>query len=364
MVRQKVSLHDKINLLVRPEIQAMSAYHVPPASGMIKLDAMENPWPWPESLRSQWLEQLRTVQLNRYPDPSAQALQPVLREAMGVPASAAVVLGNGSDELIQMIIQTVAAPGRVVLAPEPTFVMYRQIAQVAGMTFRGVSLLADFSLDRAALLEAVSRTEPAVVFLAYPNNPTGNLFDAGVLRELLAQAPGLVVVDEAYAPFADASFMGELPAHENLLVLRTVSKLGLAGLRLGLLAGNPAWLEQIDKTRLPYNLGSLNQVTARFALQHREVFAAQARQIRASRSELYAALCGLPGLTVYPSAANFILFRAPAGRASGLFEGLKQSGILIKNLHGSAPALQDCLRVTVGQPEENAAFLAALKKQL
>jgi histidinol-phosphate aminotransferase len=355
-----VSLQDKIKQLVRPEIQALGAYHVPPATGMIKLDAMENPWPWPESLRAGWLERLQHVKLNRYPDPTAQALLPVLRAAMRVPADAAVVLGNGSDELIQMIIQTLAAPGHTVLAPEPTFVMYRQIACVAGMKFCAVPLQADFALDRAAMLEAVEREEPAVIFLAFPNNPTGNLFDAAVLRELLAQAPGLVVIDEAYAPFADASFMGELPHHDNLLVLRTVSKLGLAGLRLGLLAGHPGWIGQIDKTRLPYNLGSLNQLTAQFALEHKEIFDRQARQIRDARAELETSLRGLRGLTVYPSAANFILFRTPPGRADALYAGLQQAGILVKNLHGSAPALADCLRVTIGQPQENSAFLAAL----
>jgi histidinol-phosphate aminotransferase len=355
-----MTLQDKINKLVRPAIQAMTAYHVPPASGMIKLDAMENPWPWPEDLRAAWLDTLRDVELNRYPDPSAQALQDVLRDSMSVPGEAGIILGNGSDELIQMIIQTVAAPDRTVLAPEPTFVMYRQIAAVAGMNYCGVPLGQDFMLERDAMLDAIRREQPAVTFLAYPNNPTGNLFDAGIIHDILSSADGLVVVDEAYAPFADASFMPEIPRHDNLLVLRTVSKLGLAGLRLGLLAGNPAWLEQIDKTRLPYNLGSLNQATGRFALQHRQVFDEQAHRIRAARSELDACLRAFEQLTVYPSAANFILFRVPEGRANEIFAGLKQSGILIKNLNGSAPSLRDCLRVTVGRPEENAAFLAAL----
>jgi histidinol-phosphate aminotransferase len=351
---------DKIKQLVRPEIQAMTAYHVPPAAGMIKLDAMENPWPWPDDLRAAWLDTLRGVELNRYPDPSAHTLQDILRDSMKVPADAGIVLGNGSDELIQMIIQTVAAPGRVVLAPEPTFVMYRQIAAVAGMHYCAVPLGQDFTLQRDTMLDAIRREQPVVTFLAYPNNPTGNLFDAGVIRDILSVAGGLVVLDEAYAPFADASFMPEIPLHDNLLVLRTVSKLGLAGLRLGLLAGNRAWLEQIDKTRLPYNLGSLNQVTGRFALEHRQVFDEQAALIRAARSELDAGLRAFEQLTVYPSAANFILFRVPQGRADEIFNGLKQSGILIKNLNGSAPALHDCLRVTVGRPEENAAFLAAL----
>lgn len=355
-----MSVQEKIARLVRPEIQALSAYHVPPATGMIKLDAMENPWPWPEELRTEWLTALRDLELNRYPDPGAHDLQAALRAAMEVPATAGVMLGNGSDELIQMIIQTVAGPDRVVLAPEPTFVMYRQIAMVAGLQFVGVPLDTDFALDREAILYAVMKQQPAVTFLAYPNNPTGNLFDAAILRELLAAAEGLVVVDEAYAPFTDASFMPELGRYDNLLVLRTVSKLGLAGLRLGLLAGHPDWIAQIDKTRLPYNIGTLNQVTGTLALAHRAVFDAQAAQIRAARAELAAGLRRQDGLTVYPSEANFILFRVPAGRAGTIFAGLKQAGILIKNLDGTVPALRDCLRVTVGRPEENAAFLAAL----
>ena len=347
-----MSTEEKIKQLVRPAIQAMTAYHVPPADGMIKLDAMENPWPWPQELRAAWLDVLRDVELNRYPDPSARALQETLRRYMDIPGDAGIILGNGSDELIQMIIQTVAAPGRVVLAPEPTFVMYRQITAVAGMDYSGVPLGQDFALDRDAMLDAIRREQPAVIFLAYPNNPTGNLFDADDVRDILSSAEGLLVVDEAYAPFADASFMQETSRHDNLLVLRTVSKLGLAGLRLGLLAGNRAWL------------GSLNQVTGRFALEHKDVFDEQARRIRTARSELDAGLRAFAALTVYPSAANFILFRAPAGRADELFAGLKQSGVLIKNLNGSAPALQDCLRVTVGRPEENAAFLAALGELL
>jgi len=352
--------NEKITRWVRPEVLALTAYHVPDPGNLIKLDAMENPWSWPEALRSDWLACLGEVALNRYPDPGARALQAAMREAMSVPEAAAVCLGNGSDELIQMIIQTVAAPGRVVMAPEPTFVMYRQLALVAGMNFAGVPLRGDFSLDAAAMLEAIAARQPAVVFRAYPNNPTGNLFDAGVMRQILAEAPGLVVVDEAYAPFTDASFMSALGAYDNLLVLRTVSKMGLAGLRLGLLAGPSAWLEQIDKTRLPYNLGTLNQATGRFALQHKAVFDMQAGLIRQDRDDLFAGLESLPGLRVYPSEANFILFRVPAGRAPAIHAGLKQAGILIKNLHGSAPALADCLRVTVGTAGENRAFLQAL----
>ena len=361
---EMTSPNDRINQLVRPEIRALQAYHVPDPGNLIKLDAMENPYPWPEWLLDELFDELRTVSLNRYPDPQATLLKQPLRMLMGVPDRAGVVLGNGSDELIQMIIQSVAAPARVIMAPEPTFVMYRQIATVSGLEFAGVPLRADFTLDAEVMLAAIDSQQPAVVFLAYPNNPTGNLFDGDAVEAIIAKAPGLVVVDEAYAPFTDHSFLPAVPEAANLLVLRTLSKMGFAGLRLGLLAGPGEWLEQIGKTRLPYNIGTLNQVTGAFALRHYDVFVGQADSLRSDREELFAGLLEMPGLTVFPSAANFILFRSLLGRADAIFTGLKSRGVLIKNLNGSAPALADCLRVTVGQPEENATFLAALQDSL
>lgn len=345
---------------VRPEIRALSAYHVPDPGNCIKLDAMENPYSWPPALIDAWLARLRDVSLNRYPDPSAQRLQRALRTAMQVPAEMGLLLGNGSDELIQMIVQTLAGPGRVILAPEPTFVMYRLIAQVCGVKFAGVPLMADFQLDLESMLEAIDRHQPAVVFLAYPNNPTGNLFDAAALRHIITASPGLVVIDEAYAAFAAESFMGLLGEHSNLLVLRTVSKMGLAGLRLGMLAGPRAWLGEVDKTRLPYNIGVLTQASAEFALEHSDVLDAQTTQIRSDRAALFTALQALPGLTLYPSEANFILFRTSPGRAEAIFTGLRERGVLIKNLHPAGGALSDCLRVTVGTPAENKAFVDAL----
>jgi len=358
------STNDRINQLVRPEIRALQAYHVPDPGKLIKLDAMENPYPWPEVLLDDWLAELRPVSLNRYPDPQATVLKQALHTLLRVPDRAAVILGNGSDELIQMIIQVVAAPGRVIMAPEPTFVMYRQIAVVCGLEFAGIPLRKDFSLDTETMLAAIEARQPAVVFLAYPNNPTGNLFDRGAVEAIIAAAPGLVVVDEAYAPFTDHSFMPALETNANLLLLRTLSKAGFAGLRLGLLAGPADWLDEIGKTRLPYNISTLNQVTGAFALRHYEVFAAQTDSLRSDRDSLLAQLQALPELTVFPSQANFILLRTPAGTADAVFAALRQRGVLIKNLNGSVPALADCLRVTVGTPQENAAFLDALQDSL
>ncbi len=354
--------NDKISRWVRPEIRALSAYHVPPSADFIKLDAMENPYQWPEKMVDDWLAVLREVSLNRYPDPSPVSLKASMGEAMGVPAGQAVILGNGSDELIQMIALTLAQPGRVILAPEPSFVMYKMIATFTGMDYVGVPLAEDFSLDLNVMLTAIEQHQPAVVFLAYPNNPTGNLFDRDGVKAVIAASPGLVVVDEAYHAFADDSFMSELGRYDNLVVMRTVSKMGLAGLRLGLLAGPSEWLTEFDKTRLPYNINVLTQVSAEFALTHREMLDTQTQKICVDREASMAELSALEGVMPFPSRANFILFRVTAARA--VFESLKAQGVLIKNMGAETGPLAQCLRVTVGTAVENAAFLQALRKAL
>jgi histidinol-phosphate aminotransferase len=352
-----------VEKLVRPEIRALSAYHVPDAGGLIKLDAMENPHTWPDELREAWLDELRAAEVNRYPDPRSPALQNALRRAMGIPDDAALLLGNGSDELIQMLALTVATPGRTVLSFDPGFVMYRMIALLAGLNYVGVPLRADdFGLDQELALEAIERERPALVFIAYPNNPTGNLFDTGAIEAIIAASPGLVILDEAYAPFTDTSFLPHLGRWPNLLVMRTVSKMGLAGLRLGYMAGPSEWIDEIDKTRLPYNINVLTQASAAFALRHKQVFDAQTDAIREQRGVLMQALSDLDGVDPYPSEANFILVRTASGQAGAVFDGLKQRGVLIKRLDGTHPLLVDCLRITVGTPGENHALLAALRE--
>jgi histidinol-phosphate aminotransferase len=257
-----------------------------------------------------------------------------------------------------------AQPGATVLAPAPSFVMYSMVSTFVGMKFVAVPLGDDFALDLDAMQQAIATHKPAVVFLSYPNNPTGNLFDDEDVETLIAETDGLVVVDEAYHPFCQKSFMDRLARHDNLLVLRTFSKLGLAGLRLGVLAGAPAWLHEFDKLRLPYNINVLTQTSVRFALDHLDVLEAQAAQIRHDRETLYRALTQLPGVKPWPSAANFILFRVEGRSATDVFEHLKHRHVLIKNLDTAGGPLQGCLRVTVGSARENDAFLAALEKSL
>jgi len=348
--------------LIRDEIRALSAYHVPDSRGFVKLDAMENPYRLPLDLRAELGQLAADASLNRYPDPGAHRLKQQLRAALDVPAGMDLLLGNGSDELIQILALAVNRPGATLLGVDPSFVMFRMIATIVGLRYVGVALRPDFSLDLPALLAAVQEHRPALTFIAFPNNPTGNLFDPEAVRVLIGASPGLVVIDEAYHAFAGKSFLAELHRFPNLLVMRTLSKLGLAGLRLGMLIGRAEWLIELDKLRLPYNVNVLTQQLAACVLERVDVLEGQAAAIRSERSKVLAALSVIPDIRAFATDANFILFRAPS--ADTVFGGLKARGVLIKNLNGSHPALTDCLRVTVGTPEENGRFLDALRQSL
>ncbi|MDH5378617.1 MAG: histidinol-phosphate transaminase [Gammaproteobacteria bacterium] len=345
---------------IRAEVRQQKAYHVPSSAGLIKLDAMESPYTWDESLVKDWLTQLSAVHLNRYPEADAYSLRARLREVFHVPNGLEILLGNGSDELIQILMMAVAKPGVSVLAPEPTFVMYRTIASWLGIEFIGVPLKEDFALDRDAMLAAIEQKDPALIFISYPNNPTGNLFDPQDIDAIIEKANGIVVIDEAYQAFANDSYLAKLQQATNVLLMRTVSKMGLAGLRLGYLVGAPQWIEEFNKIRLPYNINTLTQKSAEFALRHKAMFDAQAKSIVEERTRVMVALQEIGSLHVYPSQANFILFRARQGRATQIFEQLLAKGILIKNLSANGGKLADCLRVTIGTTEENNAFLKAL----
>jgi histidinol-phosphate aminotransferase len=353
-----------ISAVFRKEVLAMVAYKVADAEGLIKLDAMENPYSWPEDSKKDWLEALKDCQLNRYPDPEARHLTQTIRHLNQLSDKFDVLLGNGSDEIIQLLLMALPATASV-LAPAPGFVMYKQLSDCLGLNYLGIPLLADtFDLDLPAMLAAIEQHQPSVIFLAYPNNPTGNLFSETAVQEIIKAAKGLVVIDEAYAPFANASFINALDEYDNLLVMRTVSKLGLAGLRLGYIMGNPAIIEQLNKIRLPYNINSLTQISANFALCNKALFDEQTQNICAERAVVFKQLNEFDGIIAYPSAANFILFRTPKNKASEIFLSIKQQGVLIKNMSAQGGLLSDCLRVTIGKPDENLAFLVALRKSL
>lgn len=348
--------------LVREEVLALKAYQVAPATGMIKLDAMENPYRLPEALREEVARMVSTLPINRYPDPTAPELKARLREVFEIPDACDILIGNGSDEIIQIVMQTLARPGAAVLAPEPSFAMYRINALYTDMRYFGVPLAPDFTLDLERVLAALREANPALVFVAYPNNPTGNLFPEDAVARIIEAAPGLVVVDEAYHVFAGRTFMHRLHEFPNLMVMRTVSKLGLAGIRLGYAAARPEWIAEFDKVRPPYNVNVITQFVAERLLGHIAVLEKQAEAIKTERESLFGRLRDLKGVEPFPSDANFILVRVPD--AAAVTKHLQERRVLIRNFHGSHPLLANCLRLTVGTPGENELMLDALSGSL
>ena len=336
---------------------------------MVKLDAMENPFTLPPALQALLGERLGAAAINRYPGSRVDDLKRALKNYVAMPDGCELMLGNGSDELISLLAMACLTakdkPKNTILAPLPGFVMYEMSAQLQGLDFIGVPLTADFELDETAMLAAVATYKPAITYIAYPNNPTANLWDAGTIRVIIAACRaygGMVVIDEAYQPFSSSTWLDEIRSaaavNSNVILMRTLSKFGLAGVRLGYMLGNKTLIDQIDKVRPPYNVSIMNTEVGLFALQHKNVFADQATIIKSERERLLAALTALPNVTPFKSDANMILVRFKDANAT--FEELKSQGILVKNVSKMHPLLANCLRLTVGTPDENTLLLKAL----
>ena len=358
-------LDRRLKKVIRQDVQSMHGYAIQPSGGLVKLDAMENPFRLPPALQRELGERLGQVALNRYPAQRVADVVAALTAFVQVPAGCKLMLGNGSDELINLIAMACDVPGNSVLAPLPGFVMYEMSAKLQGLKFIGVPLTAEFELDEAAMLAAIEQHRPAVTYLAYPNNPTANLFDDGAIERIVAAIgaqDGLVVFDEAYQPFSSRSWMQRVAAFPHVLVMRTLSKFGLAGVRLGYMVGAAALIDEIDKVRPPYNVSVLNAEATLFALEHADEFARQAAVLRAERARLMAAISEMRGAKPYPSEANMILVRVPDSKAC--FEGMKARGVLVKNVASLHPLLANCVRLTVGTPEENTLMIDALKASL
>ena len=346
----------------RHDVQSMHAYAVQPSAGMVKLDAMENPHRLPPALQADLGKRLGALALNRYPGDRGNDLKAALARYAEMPEGFDIMLGNGSDELISLVAMACDVPGASILAPVPGFVMYEMSAKLQGLKFIGVPLTPDFQLDPAAMLAAITEHLPAVVYIAYPNNPTANLWDAEAIEAIVDAAPGIVIIDEAYQPFSSSSYIDRIENHGHVLLMRTLSKFGLAGVRIGYLMGPKALVAEIDKLRPPYNISVLNCETALFALEHEALFAEQAKQLREERAGLQSALGKIEGVKSWPSDANMILVRVPD--AEKTFEGMKAQGVLVKNVSKMHPLLANCLRLTVGKSDENAKMIAAFKASL
>ncbi len=351
--------------VIRQDVRSMHAYAIQPSEGLVKLDAMENPFRLPEPMQHELGRRLGAVAINRYPGSCVGDVIAALSAYVELPHGRKLVLGNGSDELISLLALACDIPGATVLAPLPGFVMYEMSARLQGLTFVGVPLTANFELDVGAMLAAIETHRPALTYIAYPNNPTANLFDEAAVERIVAAVgaqDGLIVFDEAYQPFSSRSWMAKAGALPHVLVLRTLSKFGLAGVRLGYLAGPAALIDEVDKVRPPYNIGALNAEAALFALEHADEFARQAAVLRAERARLQRELAATPGATAFPSEANMILVRVPD--AAAVFRAMKSRGILVKNVDGLHPLLAGCLRLTIGTPEENGLMIDALRASL
>ena len=362
---------------IRQDIVSMHAYAIQDSKGLIKLDAMENPHRLSAQLQQQLGERLGKLALNRYPDGRVNDLRAALAGYADMPAGYDIMLGNGSDELISLLALACDVPPSVasnnnpatILAPLPGFVMYAMSAQLQGLKFVGVDLTAEFELDVPAMLAAIAQHKPAITYLAYPNNPSANLWDESAMAQIIAAAGaigGLVVLDEAYQPFSSKTYLDTIRAkpnsHQHVLLMRTLSKFGLAGVRMGYMLGPKALIAEIDKVRPPYNISVLNYECALFALEHTDVFAAQAKDLVAQRTLLFDAFAKMPQVKAFKSEANMILLRVPDAQKT--FDGLKARGVLVKNISKMHPLLANCVRLTVGTAEENAILVDALQSSL
>lgn len=351
-----------IERIIKKEVLTQEAYPAEERPFRIKLDANENPYPLRSSLKRLILERLEGVSLNRYPAPGSPGLRAAFARYYGVDEEM-VIIGNGSDELIQILMTAVGASAPcIILYPVPTFAMYRIISLNTGHRVVEVPLNDRFDLDEDAMIAAIAETDPSLIILSYPNNPTGGCFDRMVIERILSASGGIVVVDEAYGNFSGKTFLHDLDRWDNLVVLRTLSKVGLAALRLGILVASPSLVRQLNKVRLPYNVNIFSQVVGEVFVEHSDQFLGSVEKIIADRTWLSEELAAIEGITPYPSDANFILFSCITGK-DDIYGKLLDEGILIKSF-ASPAVLRDCMRVTVGTTEENGEFVESLKGML
>ena len=350
-----------VRTLIKKEVREQEGYRADIMSYRAKMDANESPFSLSPLLRKKLFEEIKKVSLNRYPEPGAPLIRKRFAEHYGV-ADNMIMIGNGSDELIQILCAALVNSSSVVMVPVPTFVMYKIIASTSGHRVAEVPLGAAFDLDLPAMLNRIAKDAPVLTFLSYPNSPTSNCFSEKSVAAIVEASKGIVVVDEAYGSFAGKTLLPLLNKYDNLVILKTLSKVGLAAIRIGFLIGSPTLIRELDKVRLPYNINTLSQVAAGFYLDHIDTFLGQTRDILAGREELLRALGKIKGVHTYPSDANFIFFSCDFD-TDNIYSALAQEGILIKNLN-SPGVLKNCMRVTVGNREENQEFLKVLKKIL
>jgi histidinol-phosphate aminotransferase len=345
---------------VRDDLRALEGYHSPQVDVAIRLNTNESPVPPPAAWRDAFAAELSRVEWHRYPDRAALELREAIASLHHVSADM-VFAANGSNEVLQTILLTFAGAGRTVATFEPTYQMHAQIARVVGSTVVEGERQGDFTLDPDEVRRVVGSYDPDVTFLTSPNNPTGLVEPSERVRQLLDLSNGLVVADEAYAQFADWSALSLVQEDRPLVVTRTFSKTwSMAGVRLGYVVGPTWFVRELDKVVLPYHLDVAKQIAGRLALRYVAEMDERVRSIVAERERLSAAMRAMP-IEVTPSGANFILVRPTTRTGRDVWQGLLERSVLVRDC-SSWPRLADRLRVTVGTPHENDAFLDALRE--
>jgi len=342
---------------LRSDIKNINAYHVPDSKNLLKLDAMESPFGVPIDLKKDFLDYIDKAEVNRYPDATSTQLKDTLRNLMEVPKEFEILLGNGSDELIQLLALA-CNEGDLIMSFEPSFVMYEMVSKYAHLKYHGIKLDSNFDINLSETISAINSKNPKLIFIAYPNNPTGNAFDYDAILEIIGSTDALVVLDEAYYAYSDRSFLSEISNFSNLLVLRTISKIGFAGLRLGLLIGSKETITQLNKLRLPYNINVLTQASANFLLRDKQGILKNAKILIDERQRLFEVLSSFSQLKVYPSQTNFLLLQCDD--AQTLHSSLIEKGILIKGFTNDSE-LSEFLRISVSEPSENNILIEALR---
>jgi len=351
---------NRIGNLVRAEVAGQQAYSIDDIPAEIKLDANENPYRLSPRIKTRLFSAMRSVDLNHYPEPGSGSLRRAYAKHFGV-GDDMILVGNGSDEAIAILCTAMARPGSSVLIPVPTFAMYRIASLNNGYRVVEIPLDDRGDLDLDAMKAAMKAEEPAITFLSYPNNPTGGCFSADRIEDLIRMSPGLVVVDEAYFNFSGRTFLPLLSRYDRLVILRTLSKIGLAAMRIGFLIGSPALVAELNNVRLPYNLNALSQVAAAFYLEHEPAFLEQSAKILRERERLIRSLRSIPGVRIWPTDANFI-FLGCNSREDDVYDALLRKGILVRKF--GRPGGAAGIRVTVGTRKENGEFLKGLRSVL
>ena len=344
--------------IFRKEVRTQQAYPIEDIACPVKLDANENPYLLPQTAKRRLWKRLREIPLNRYPEPGSPEVLQRFALHFGIDRDM-IMVGNGSDELIGILCTAVGGEGTPVMVPVPTFAMYRISAQNNGHKVLSIPLDETFDLDVARMLDAIEKESPSLIFISYPNNPTGNCFRRSHIEDIIRSSRGIVVVDEAYYPFSGKTFIEDMKKFDNLVILRTLSKVGLAAMRLGFLLGNPEVIHQLNKVRLPYNLNAVSQMAALFYLEEEKLFTRQVERINREKDHLFRGLRKIDGIVPYPSDANFVFFGC-TNNSNSVYTKLIKRGVVVKPFVPTG-GVSGNFRVTVGTRDENGKFLEELK---